>query len=65
MNVDQRLGPCSLRVWFLILNLIANGIALYGMAEWLEDGSGLVVLLIGVVLTLLCIGVLSTPRIGR
>lgn len=61
MNIDRKWGPWSLRTWTLILNFLANGAGLYGLASYLEDGSGTLILGIGIVLTLLCIALLSTP----
>lgn len=61
MNLERKYGPWSLRVWWLIVNLGANTLALYGLAGWLHDGSHLLLLAGGLLLTFFCIWVLSAP----
>ena len=61
MNLEDKAGPWTLRVWFLILNFLANAVALYGLARLLDDGTGVLFLVIGGAVTLICIGILSAP----
>jgi hypothetical protein len=60
--LGKRLGPWPVRVWGLILNFIGNALAVYGAVEFIQDGSSLPILIIGVCLTLLCLLVLSVPN---
>ncbi len=62
MNLERRLGPASLRLWGLILNFLANVLLLYGAVGFVSDGSRGLALGVGLVVTVACIGVLSTPR---
>jgi hypothetical protein len=59
--LDRRYGIWSGRVWGLIVNLSSNALALYGLAGFLRDGSNLVPLVLGVILTMACILVLAIP----
>ncbi len=59
--LESRLGPFSGRVWGLIVNLLANALALYGAARWLSGDGGAVLFVAGVLVTIGCIGVLSQP----
>jgi len=61
IDLDDRYGPWSGRVWGLIVNLAANALALYGLAGYLRDGSHLPHLVIGVALTVGCIFLLAKP----
>ena len=61
MRLESKAGPWTLRVWFLILNLLANAVALYGLTRLLDDGTGIFLLFAGGAVTLICIWVLSTP----
>lgn len=60
--LERRLGPWSVRVWGLILNFIGNALAIYGAVGFIQDGSSLPILIIGVCLTLLCLLVLAVPN---
>jgi hypothetical protein len=62
IDLDRRYGPCSARVWGLVLNLAGNIIAMYGLAGYLRDGSGIFWLGFGVALSIACILVLSRPE---
>lgn len=61
MDLEKRLGPWSLRVWGLIVNLAANALALYGAAGVVRDGSRLPLLILGCVITLVCVLILAVP----
>ncbi len=61
IDLDQRYGPWSGRVWGLIVNLAANALALYGLAGYLRDGSRLSHLVIGLAVTAGCILLLARP----
>jgi hypothetical protein len=62
MDLDRRFGPLPGRVWGLVLNLIGNLIAMYGLALYLRDGSGLLWLGFGVAVTISCILLLARPQ---
>jgi hypothetical protein len=61
INLEKKLGPWSLRVWGLILNLAANTLALYGAAGVVRNGSRLPLLILGCGFTLVCVLVLAVP----
>lgn len=61
MDLDRRLGPWSLRIWGLIVNLCANALALYGAAGIVRDGSRLALLIAGCLITLACVLILALP----
>ena len=62
MDLERRYGPFVGRVWGLILNLAANALALYGLVGYLRDGSHLVPLVTGLVITAGCLLVLARPN---
>ncbi len=61
MDLDRRYGPFSGRVWRLILNLAANTLALYGLVGYLRDGTHLVPMVAGLVVTVGCVLLLARP----
>ena len=61
IDLERKLGPLRIRAWGLVVNLLANATALYGLARWLDDGSGMPILITGTSLTLVCIAVLAAP----
>ncbi len=61
IDLHRRLGPFSLRVWGLIFNFIGNAFAVYGALGVFRDGSRVLFLVIGIVLTLICILTLAKP----
>ena len=61
IDLERRYGPWSLRVWGLIVNLLANALALYGLVGFMRDGTHLVPLVLGTSVTLACVLVLATP----
>ncbi len=61
IDLDRRYGLFPGRVWGLIVNLIGNALALYGLVGILRDGSRLAHLLAGLAITIVCIVVLARP----
>ena len=61
IDLDRRYGIWPLRVWGLIVNLMANALALYGLVGFVRDGTHLVPLVLGAIVTLVCVLVLATP----
>ncbi len=61
IDLDRRYGLWSARVWGLVLNLLANTLALYGLVGFLRDGTHLVPLFLGILVTLACVLVLAMP----
>jgi hypothetical protein len=61
IDLDRRYGIWSGRVWGLIVNLLANALALYGLAGYLRDGTRVFPLSLGVLVTLACILLLAKP----
>ena len=61
IDLDRRYGIWSARVWGLIVNLLANALALYGLVGYLRDGTHVVHLVVGILVTTACILVLAKP----
>jgi hypothetical protein len=61
IDLDRRYGIWSGRVWGLIVNLLANALALYGLAGYLRDGTHLFALWAGFLISLGCILLLAKP----
>ena len=61
IDLEGRLGPLSVRAWGLILNFIGNALAVYGAIGFIQDGSRLLILIIGAGLTIVCLLVLAKP----
>jgi len=59
--LDRPLGPLRVRAWGLIVNFLANAVALYGLAGYLRSGEGAIVMVVGISLTLVCILTLAAP----
>jgi hypothetical protein len=64
IDLDRRYGLWSGRVWGLIVNLLANALALYGLVGYLRDGTHGVPLVLGVVVSIACILLLAQPSRG-
>ncbi len=62
MNIDKKLGPLSLRIWGLILNFIANFVALYGAAQFFKGNTGPGLMILGIIITIACILILAIPQ---
>ncbi len=60
--LDTMFGPMRLRAWGLVINMIANAIALYGLAIVLRGEGGVTMLIVGSILTVCCIGILAVPQ---
>ncbi len=61
-DLEKTIGPMRIRAWGLVLNLIMNVIALYGLTRLLSDSSGgWPLLALGVVGTVICLLVLARP----
>ena len=61
IDLDRRYGIWTVRVWGLILNLIGNTLALYGLVGFLRDGTHLLPLVLGALITVACVLVLAIP----
>ena len=61
IDLDRRYGIWPGRVWGLIVNLLANALALYGLVGYLRDGTHLVPLVSGILLTAACVLLLAKP----
>lgn len=61
IDLDARFGFMRWRVAGLAVNLLANGIALYGAVRLLRDGTHGPVLAAGLALSLACVVLLSRP----
>ena len=61
INLETKVGPMRLRAWALILNMIANAIALYGLSRVLVEQGGWTLLTTGSLLTILCIAICARP----
>jgi hypothetical protein len=61
IDLDRRYGIWSGRVWGLIVNLLANALALYGLVGFLRDGTHVFPLALGVLVTAACILLLAKP----
>jgi len=61
IDLDRRVGIWPLRVWGLIVNLLANALALYGLVGFLRDGTHIVPLVVGIAVTITCVLVLALP----
>ena len=61
IDLERRYGIWTGRVWGLILNLLANTLALYGLVGFLRDGTHLLPLVLGVLITIACVLVLAIP----
>jgi hypothetical protein len=61
IDLDRRYGIGTGRVWGLIANLLANALALFGLVGFLRDGTHLIPLVVGVLVTLACVLLLATP----
>lgn len=62
--LDRTLGPLRIRAWGLLVNFLMNGVALVGLALWLGNQSGPLLMLLGFAGTIACILVLAMPDRG-
>ncbi len=61
IDLDRQYGIWSGRVWGLIVNLLANTLALYGLVGFLRDGTHLLPLVLGALVTIGCVLLLAKP----
>jgi hypothetical protein len=61
IELDRRYGPFTGRVWALMVNLLANALALYGLAGYLREGTHLPHLVVGLGITAVCVLWLAKP----
>jgi len=61
IDLDKKYGRFSARVWGLIANLIGNTITLFGVAKVIRGEGGLPILIIGLIITCVCIAVIAIP----
>ena len=61
INLDQRFGPVTGRVWGLALNFCSNALTLYGAIRFISDGTHLSLLVLGGMATLGCVLLLARP----
>jgi hypothetical protein len=64
IDLDRKYWIFPGRVWGLIVNLLANALGLYGLTHYLRDGTHLVHLVTGLVVTGICILWLARPSEG-
>ena len=62
-DIDRRVGPIRLRAWFLVGNFGFNALALYGLSRLMVEGSGVGMLIVGVLGTLGWLAALSQPSL--
>ena len=62
IDLDRRYGIWSGRVWGLVVNLLANALALYGLVGFLRDGTHLLPFVLGVLVTIACVLLLAVPN---
>ncbi len=60
LDMDRMFGPWRLRVWGLVLNLIGNAIALFGIVRVVRGGSPWL-LAVGAGITIVCVAALALP----
>jgi len=60
IDMDRTLGRWRLRVWGLVVNLIGNGLALFGVVRVMRGGSPWLAVL-GIAITVCCFAALSIP----
>jgi hypothetical protein len=61
IDLDRRYGIWSGRVWGLVVNLLANALALYGLVGFLRDRTHVFPLVLGTLVTLACVLLLAKP----
>ncbi len=59
--LERKVWFMRVRAWGLVLNFLANGLALYGLSRVLAGEGGEVFLLLGAILTAALIAVLAIP----
>jgi hypothetical protein len=64
IDLDRKYGIFLGRVWGLIVNLMANALAIFGLTHYLRDGTHLIHLVAGSIITVVCILWLAKPSQG-
>lgn len=59
--LDRPLGPMRVRGWGLCLNMVTNGVALYGLSQVLADNGGVPIMVVGGVASVILIALLAVP----
>ena len=62
IDLEKRLGPFNFRVWGLIINFIGNGLLLYGAANYINGIHGPSLMVVGTIITFVCILILAIPQ---
>lgn len=65
IDLDAKFGFLGWRVVGLVVNLLANGLALYGAVRLIRDGTHGSLLAAGLALSLLCVALLARPDLRR
>jgi|GEM_PF-4510100 len=60
IDLEKKFLGFRLRVWGLLVNFLANIIAVYGVVLAVK-GEGAMLLLLGALITLFCVAVLAKP----
>jgi hypothetical protein len=65
IDLETMVGPLRIRAWGLVLNLVANAAALYGLSLVMGGQGGWSLMIGGAAVTALCIGVCAIPAKDR
>ncbi len=60
-NLEHKFGPLTVRTWGLVVNLLANATALFGLSLVLTGQGGWPILIAGTLMTVICIAVIARP----
>ncbi len=61
INLEKKVGPLRLRAWGLVVNMLANAMALFGLSQVLTGQGGWPLLVLGAALTVACIAICARP----
>ena len=61
IDLEQKFGPMRLRAWGLVVNFVANMMALYGLSAVLAGRGGMFWLYGGFIGTVVCLAILARP----
>jgi hypothetical protein len=59
--LQKKIGPFSGRMWGLVLNFIANGLAIHGAVRYMIRNESPVEMIVGIVSTVVICMVISVP----
>ena len=62
--LHRRFGPFTGRVWGLVVNLVANAVALWGVSSLMRTGSGWTWVVVGGAGTAVCVALLARPDLA-